>query len=249
MAQQKQRAGIPYVMERLRGVRHRGLLLGGLVVLVLVVGGVVLAGSLWAGGETFAIARGSAGATIETVPAVADEGDEENVAAADALEDADQGDDAGPVVVDVDGAVAHPGVYELRANARVADAIDAAGGLVSDADTTSINQAARVGDGEKVYVPREGEEGTPATGVSSNSDTDAGSGGGGATGTASSGLININTATLTELDELPGVGPATAQAIIDEREAHGAFSTPEDIMRVSGIGEKKFEKLATLICV
>ncbi len=248
MAQQQRARGMNYVMERMRAVQHRGLLLGGLILLVIVVGGVVLAGSLWAGGETFQIARGSAEVTTETVPAI-DEGDGETGATADDPEDTDHGDDAGLVVVDVDGAVAHPGVYELHANARVADAIDAAGGLASDANTTSINQAARVGDGEKVYVPREGEEGAPVTGANLNGGTAAAAGGGDAPGATASGLVNINTATLAELDELPGVGPATAQAIIDEREAHGAFSTPEDIMRVSGIGEKKFEKLASLICV
>ena len=134
------------------------------------------------------------------------------------------------VIVHVDGAVGAPGVYELETGARVGEAVDAAGGLADDADTSTLNLAAEVADGEKVYVPHEGE---PAP----------------AEGDGSASPVNINTAGVEELDELPGVGEATARAIVEDRETNGPFSTPEDLMRVSGIGEKKFARLEGLICV
>lgn len=147
-------------------------------------------------------------------------------------------DEAAPeaLVVHVDGAVAVPGVYELGAGARVNDAVLAAGGLVEGADTSSLNLAAPLADGEKVHVPREGE--TLAPGVSDEAADDA-----------TTGPINLNAATAEELDALPGVGEATARAIVEDREANGPFTTPEDLMRVSGIGEKKFERIRGLVCV
>lgn len=143
-----------------------------------------------------------------------------------------------PVVVHVDGAVANPGVYELRATIpRARDAIEAAGGLTEDADTTGLNLAQAVADGSKVHVPHAGE--APAQAAQPSA------GGGG----SSSGPVNINSAGADELKTLPGVGDATAASIIREREEHGPFTSPEDIMRVSGIGEKKFEKIRDGICV
>lgn len=136
------------------------------------------------------------------------------------------------LVVHVDGMVGAPGVYELAEGARVGDAVTAAGGLAEGADTSSLNLAAPLSDGEKVHVPAEGEA-TPAAPADS----------------ASGGLVNLNTASVEQLDELPGVGEATARAIIEDREANGPFTTPEDLMRVSGIGEKKFAKLEGMICV
>ena len=127
-----------------------------------------------------------------------------------------------------------------RRGARVNDALDAAGGLTENADERQINRAALVADGEKVYVPELGE-----SGVLSGDDgaADVGS------SDESTDAININTADAQLLDELPGVGPATAQAIIKDREENGPFSAPEDIMRVSGIGETKFEKMKDALCV
>lgn len=147
------------------------------------------------------------------------------------------------VVVDVDGAVVQPGVYTLEgADLRQRDAVDAAGGLTEDADTSTINLAAPMEDGQKLYIPHEGEVAPSAEASSGVSTTTTST-------SATSGLININTATAAELDALPGVGEATAQAIVDERESGGAFSSPEDIMRVSGIGEKKYAKMKDHICV
>ena len=164
---------------------------------------------------------------------------------------------AAPVVtVHVDGAVLAPGVYELGGvSPRVNDAVVAAGGLASDADTTSLNLAASVADGDKVHVPRVGEDVAPgeggagevsATGTAGASGAGSGAGSGSGSGAAGSGAsapVNINSATVEELDALPGVGPSTAQAIVDDRTQNGPFASVEDLMRVSGIGEKKFEKL------
>ena len=154
---------------------------------------------------------------------------------ADEADDGDEEAEVRVVVVHVDGAVRSPGVYELEEGARVRDAVQAAGGLTKGADVSAMNLAALVEDAQKVYVPREGEEVPP--------DANAGSGKG------ELALVNINTATVEELDELPGVGESTARAIIEDREKNGPFSSPEDLMRVSGIGEKKFERLEAMICV
>lgn len=159
------------------------------------------------------------------------------------------------IFVHVDGAVAVPGVYELTASARANDAVVAAGGLSAEADTSAINLAAPLVDGDKLHIPRVGEDasagaapgssqgGTTAQGGSALSERT----GSGAAGAADSGsaetLVNINSASVEELDSLPGVGPSTAAAIVEDRDANGPFTSPEDLMRVSGIGEKKFEKL------
>ena len=159
----------------------------------------------------------------------------------EAGEDVPQEDEdavTGPIVVHVDGAVANPGVYEfLGGDPRVSDAVELAGGLLEDADTTSVNLAARVADGQKVLIPHEGEELVTPT---------AGSASGGA---GSCGLVNINVASAEELEALPGVGEATAAAIIEERERGGPFLSPEDVMRVPGIGQKKFERMSEFIVV
>lgn len=147
-----------------------------------------------------------------------------------------------PVFVHIDGAVVAPGVYEMTGSLpRVNDAVMAAGGLAGDADTSALNLAAVLSDGEKIYVPRQGEvvAGQASSGAASGSDV----------GASSSGVININTATAEELDSLPGIGPSTAAAIVEDRERNGPFASPEDLMRVSGIGEGKFSKLKDQIRV
>lgn len=147
-----------------------------------------------------------------------------------------------PVFVHIDGAVVAPGVYEMTGSLpRVNDAVMAAGGLAGDADTSALNLAAVLSDGEKIYVPRQGEvvAGQASSGAASGSDV----------GASSSGVININTATAEELDSLPGIGPFTAAAIVEDRERNGPFASPEDLMRVSGIGEGKFSKLKDQIRV
>lgn len=143
-------------------------------------------------------------------------------------------DRAASVVVDVSGAVMDPTVVTLPEGSRVYEAIEAAGGLADDADLSALNRASVLEDGEKVYVP--------------TVSRDSGGGSGEAPSPQESTLVNINLADVDELDTLPGIGPATAQAIVDDRTENGRFASTEDLMRVSGIGKKKFEKLAPLIC-
>lgn len=146
------------------------------------------------------------------------------------------------VAVHVDGAVARPGLYRLSIpDVRVADAVDAAGGLAQDADVTTINLAAPLVDGTKVYVPRQGEAAVPVSGESL--PLAAGSPEVGST------LVNVNTASIDELQTLSGVGEATARAIVEERESGGPFESVDDLVRVSGIGEKKLARLRDHVCV
>ena len=151
---------------------------------------------------------------------------------------------AAEVYVDVDGAVVRPGVYRLKDGARVSQAIDAAGGLTAEADVTGLNRASKVADGQKIYVPKVGEQQAAAAvgGAESSAATTPGAG-------SSSELVNINTASAAELQTLSGIGPSMAQSIIDERTKNGAFASVDDLMRVSGIGEKKLAKIKDCICV
>ena len=145
------------------------------------------------------------------------------------------------IVVHVDGAVARPGVYELSGEVvRVKDAVDAAGGLLEDAVTDTVNLASPVVDGSKVHIPHADEATSPSTASGASSTSQDG---------VESSLVNINTADASALDTLPGVGASTANAIIEDRESNGAFTSIEDLMRVSGIGQKKFDKLKDRICV
>jgi competence protein ComEA len=140
-----------------------------------------------------------------------------------------------PWRVYVTGAVLHPGVVELSANARAEDAVRAAGGCSGEADLERINLAAPLFDGQHLRVPAVGEE-LPAAVVE---EKPAGR----------SQRININTATVEELDALPGVGEVTATKIVEYRQQHGPFQTIEAIMDVPGIGEAKFDAMRELITV
>ena len=144
--------------------------------------------------------------------------------------------------VHVAGAVARPGVYRVRPGGRVADVVDAAGGPGSEADVDQLNLAAKVGDGERVYVPRRGE--LPPSGPGAGAA--AGPPGPGGVG---AGPIDLNTATREQLDALPGVGPATAQAILDHRREHGRFSQVQELLEVRGIGEAKLAALRSRVRV
>lgn len=152
------------------------------------------------------------------------------------------------VIVYVSGAVAAPGLVELPEGARVGDAVTAAGGFGDTADPSALNLARVVEDGEQVDVPTIDEQSTAeatgaAAGNASSATTAPSSSGGG------SGLVNINTAGTTELETLPGVGPSTAQKIVDDRAANGSFKKKEDLKRVSGIGDKKYAQLEAYITV
>jgi competence protein ComEA len=131
--------------------------------------------------------------------------------------------------VHVSGAVRQPDVYELPPGSIVKDAIEVAGGPADSADLDGVNLAVELHDQQQVYVPRQGEIVPMAPAV----------GGGG----VASGPVNINTATPAELETLPGIGPKTADTIVEYREANGPFRTIEDIMDVPGIGEGTFEKI------
>lgn len=152
-----------------------------------------------------------------------------------------------PIAVHVIGAVPRPGLYEFAEGARVQDAIDAAGGLLSSASVDSINLAALLEDGQQLNIPyKTGEEPIENSSTEeepilpteeSLEDPEV----------ESTELININTATVEELDSLPGIGPTIAQRIIDYRNENGPFNTIEDIQNVSGIGPSTFEEIQDLI--
>jgi len=145
------------------------------------------------------------------------------------------------VVVDVTGAVARPGLVRLRSGDRVADAVAAAGGATAEAETAGLNQARVVADGEQVRVPRAGEAPPPPPPGPAP--------GGTGTPVAGGAPVDLNRATLAELDTLPGVGPATATAIIAWRDKNGRFRRVDDLLEVPGIGPTRLERLRPLVRV
>ena len=146
------------------------------------------------------------------------------------------------IVVHVAGAVAMPGVYELAPNARVQRAIEAAGGPLPDADPNTLNLAAPLSDGARIYVPRIGEV-VPPTVAAPGPPVDASAGPVEGVPT----IVDVNTASAVELEALPGVGPATATAIVAERDRNGPFLSVDDLDRVPGIGPTKIEALRELV--
>lgn len=151
------------------------------------------------------------------------------------------------LVVHVAGSVATPGLVRVDAGGRVADVLDAAGGAIGAADVDRLNLAAPVVDGSRIYVPAVGEVEPPVVVAGSgapSSPTSPGTDGGSPT---SSGPIDLNTATAEQLDSLPGVGPATAAAILTHRDEHGPFLGVDELQDVRGIGPAKFEALRDLV--
>lgn len=154
---------------------------------------------------------------------------------------------SGQIVVDVDGAVAHPGLYKLPPDSRVQAALAAAGGLSPQADVHRINRAAKLYDGQKLYVLSQGES-TPPQAASSGQGCEgqactSAEGGVAGSDPEGQGLVNINTANATQLTQLPGVGPAIAQKIIDYRTANGPFTSVDDLTKVPGIGAAKLAQI------
>lgn len=144
-----------------------------------------------------------------------------------------------PALVHVAGAVRRPGVYRLPAGARVNDAIHRAGGARGGADLDLVNLAAKVSDGQQILVPRRASPGATAAGAAS-SVAPAGTP---AAGAAAAPPLDLNSATAEQLDTLDGIGPATAQKILEYRTAHGGFRSVEELAQVPGIGPKKLAAL------
>lgn len=156
-----------------------------------------------------------------------------------------EGGSAGSTVcVDVVGAVRHPGVYVLAAGMRVAAAVEAAGGARDGAATDAINLAAKVEDGQQIVVPTK-EQVADGTAVLGAGMPAAGTG----AHPAAVAKVDLNSADVTQLDGLPGIGPATAAKIVADRQTNGRFKSVEDLTRVPGIGPKKLDSLKDLIVV
>ncbi|ALJ20526.1 ComEA family DNA-binding protein [Microbacterium sp. No. 7] len=138
---------------------------------------------------------------------------------------------AAPVYVHVHGQVVSPGLYRLDEGARVVDVVAAAGGMTDAADAAAVNLARALSDGEQLYVPAVGEVPPPSAAAAGEAD----------------GRVNLNTADAAALDTLPRVGPAIAARIIQWRDENGPFTSVEDLLAVSGIGEKMLEGLRDLV--
>ena len=152
--------------------------------------------------------------------------------------------DAGRIVVDVVGEVARPGLHELPAASRVADAVAAAGGLTADADRMRLNLAEPLADGSRLWVPAVGEAVGPDV-----VPVTAGAGDGGTSGGLAGAPLNVNTAEAAALEELPGIGPALAAAIVEHRRRSGPFAAVDELVEVSGIGPAKLEEIRPLATV
>lgn len=144
------------------------------------------------------------------------------------------------IKVYVAGEVNSPGVIELEEGSRIEDAIEGAGGVKAEANLKNINLAYEVSDGEKIYIPNFSEESEEESVPEPNASS---------SNTNTKGKVNINKATATELTSVPGIGASTAQKIITYREENGKFQTIEDVKKVSGIGDSKFESMKDFIAV
>lgn len=143
----------------------------------------------------------------------------------------------GTITVVIEGAVDDPGLYTLPTGARLNDAIVAAGGLRDDADTNALNLAGRIGDGERITIPTRAVAPTTAPGATPDETSVM----------PTAGLININTAGVAELDQLPGIGPVIAQRIVDFREFFGPFTSTDQLAEVEGISVAMLDRLRPLV--
>ncbi|MFA0850584.1 ComEA family DNA-binding protein [Curtobacterium sp. WHRI 8282] len=219
-------------------------------VVVVLVGALVSGGGEGAGGTGGVVVRGA-----PTAGAGAASGVPSPTAGASAGA-APSAPGAGRVVVHVLGAVRRSGVVELPASSRVGDALERAGGATDDADLDRLNLARVLTDGERLYVPRVGQQEVPealgpmADGAAAGPTAAAGAGAGAGSsgGTAGTGgeetaVVDLNTADQTALETLPGIGPGLAGRIIAWRDEHGRFTAVEDLLDVSGIGDVRFAEL------
>lgn len=160
----------------------------------------------------------------------------------------------GKIFIDIAGEVKNPGVYEVTSDSRIFEAIEKAGGLTEKADTTNVNQAETVKDGQKISIPKKGataqssggsggEPSQTTSAPASKTQTSAG------TDPASGAKININSADSSQLQTISGIGPSTAEKIIRYRTSKGAFKSIDDLKKVNGIGDKKLEKLRPYVTI
>ncbi|TCL81297.1 MULTISPECIES: helix-hairpin-helix domain-containing protein [unclassified Curtobacterium] len=191
-------------------------------------GGVVVSGAPTAGAPTAGVP--TAGAPTAGVPTA--------------------GSGAARVVVHVLGAVERDGVVRLPPSSRVTDAIERAGGATADADLDRLNLARVLTDGERLYVPRVGEDEVPAAldpvdggAAAAGSSGDGSTGAAGASGTGADSVVDLNSADQAALETLPGIGPGLAGRILAWRDEHGRFTAVEDLLDVSGIGDVRFAEL------
>lgn len=140
------------------------------------------------------------------------------------------------IIIHIAGCVENEGVYEIKKDSRISDAVEIAGGLTSDANTKVINLAQKLSDGQKIYIPNINEDIEEYEDENINLFN-------------YDDLVNINTANQTELETLPGIGPSTADKIIKYRKENGNFENIEDIKNVSGIGDAKYENIKDKICI
>ncbi len=147
---------------------------------------------------------------------------------------------AGTILVQISGAVVQPGVYKLPSTARISNALDSAGGARPEADLNALNLARKLNDGEAIVIPTRKAPAAASTAVSTSSPGSPGA-------TARPGKINLNVATVEQLDTLPGIGPALAQRIVDYRNQNGPFKKIEEVKNVKGIGDSLFDGIKTLI--
>jgi competence protein ComEA len=219
--------------DRLRDWRHDARF--GVVVLIAVA---LVAGVIW-----YRIGIGGASAGESHAPAAVST-TVPSTTLADATATSGAKGAPATIAVHVAGAVQHPGVVELRTGARVIDAVEAVGGALAEGDLDRLNLAAKVTDGQRVYVAKVGQSDPGAVGdaTGANGVDEPGAG-------TTGGKVNLNTASQAQLEELPGIGPTYAEAIIAERQRRGGFTSVNDLRSVRGIGDKRFAELAPLVTV
>lgn len=164
---------------------------------------------------------------------------------------ADENAESLEILIHVSGCVKNNTVVHLKSGSRIQDAIDAAGGLTKDADLTNVNLAYILEDGEKIYIPKKGEETNNYNVQSSKTENNTKSKDDNSSLSSSikTQKININKANQAELEIIPGIGPSTALKILEYRKENGKFSSIEDIKNVSGIGDAKYEKMKEYITI
>lgn len=152
------------------------------------------------------------------------------------------------IYVDIKGAVCHPGAYQMKADQRIGDVINAAGGYLKDADSDQVNLAQKINDQMVIYIPKKGEK-IPIFNFNSEKNSNENVNSSQNVSTNSGGKVNLNTATVEQLKGLTGIGEKKAQKIIEYRQEHGQFKSVDELKNVNGFGEKSIATLAEQVCV